>query len=507
MEHGVIKRKCHGCLRVALLYPGPYKAASASLAYQNLYYMINSLDYAVAERITYEGKGPPRSIESNASLDKFDIILASISFELDYYVLAKMLLESGIEPLRERRSRGPLIVVGGPVPSMNPAVALSLADIVAVGDAEPIVPRLLEAVFEEDLERIVCSEGILAPGCNSVNKAITKDLDKAFHSIVQFREPGSGEPWGEAYMVEASRGCKHMCRFCMEAYFSLPLRHRSLGKLKELIEKGVEANSVKRVAFYSLSFFDHPHADKLLDYVASLGLEASIGSLRADTLNKDRIEMLKLLGQKVVTIAPETLSLELCRSIGKCILEDKVEEISLEAWKRRMHVKLYLMVGLPGERDKDVEVTAAKIQRILNKAPHRRGAMRITVNPLIPKPWTPLQYATMINKEDYERRTRILKKTLSSYVADIDVLSYRLALVEAIIARGGSWLGRVIRRWALLGGGVGQFMRALREEKPGISIDELRRPPRDMEWLEMVKPGFPWKALKVSWLASTNSIV
>jgi radical SAM superfamily enzyme YgiQ (UPF0313 family) len=507
-EHGVVRKRCRGCLRVALLYPAVYSAAVHSLAYQNMYYMLNSLDYVVAERFvaaSMAGEEPvPRSLETGARLDEFDVVVVPVSYELDYVTLVRVLLAAGVEPLAERRrgaGEAPLVVLGGPVASMNPAVALGFADLVLVGEAEELLPRLAEALYEEGpggLEGLSCGRGFLGRGCGGpVGKAVVGRLDDAFHSVVQFRVPGSGEPWGEAYMVEASRGCPHMCRFCMEAHFLLPTRHRGLQTLLGLVERGVEANAVRRVAFYALSFFDHPAADRLLEHVVDEGLEASIGSLRADLLSEDRVELLAAAGQRVVTVAPETLSPRLCRAIGKCILGDTVEEVAGWAWRRRMHVKLYLMLGLPGERDEDVEGYADFLRRLSRLAPPVREALRVSVNPLVPKPWTSMQWLPLVERSVYERRVRILRRA-QSRVLSVDALSYRYAYAQAAVARGDGRVAEVIDLWARMGGRLGQLWRAAREK--GLDLDRyaLRGAP-GAPWLRLVRPGYPVKTLEEAW--------
>ena len=453
-EHGVIvKKKCRGCLRIALVYPSIYRAAVASLAYQNLYYMLNSFEYVVAERFVAEnlyGEEPaPRSLETGGGLQSFNVILVPLSFEADYATLVRLLAAGGIalEAGKRRREGQPPVIVGGPVPSMNPAVALEVADMVLVGDAEPLVPRLVERLYEEGawkgLDSLSCRGGFLAKNCEGrVRRVYTASIEDSFHSTLQFRIPGSGDPWGEAYMVEVSRGCRHMCRFCMPAHFSWPLRHRSYDRIVSLVEEGVEVNRVQRVAFYSLSFFDHPSSDKLLEYVAERGLTATIGSLRGDQLDEDRVELLSRIGQRVVTIAPETLSERLCRVIGKCISPDRILEVASSARRRRMHLKLYLMVGLPGERAEDVEETGNRLVELAAKEPGLRGA-RATVNPLIPKPLTPMQYARFIGEKEYVERVRRLKRVLGKASIRVEPLSYRYALMEAIIARGGPSSGEL----------------------------------------------------------------
>lgn len=258
----------------------------------------------------------------------------------------------------------------------------------------------------------------------------------------------------------------------------------------ELVERGVEANRVRRVAFYALDFFDHPDADALLSRaVEDMGLEVTLGSLRADHLTPERVEMLARGGQRVVTVAPETLCPRLCRAIAKCVAYDKVEEVALEAWRRGMHVKVYLMVGLPGETDGDVEYTARLLRELARRAPPRRDAMRVTVNPLIPKPWTPLQLQPLVDEATYLRRVRLIRRELESRVVSVEPLSYRYAYAEAVIARGGREVAALVREWAALGGRLGQLRQAAR--RLGVDTDRYAYGPVEPAWAEVVDLRLP----------------
>ncbi len=495
-EHGVIVKKCRGCLRVALLYPSLYEAAVASLAYQLLYYMLNSLDWVAAERFILPSLGdlsePLRSLETGSRLDSFDAIIAPVSYELDLVYLIHALAASGIEPRAPRRSK-PWVIVGGPVPSMNPAPSLRVADVVVVGEAEPTIPRLLEALVEESLDSLSGGNGFLThpvvEGGERARRVYVSSLDEAPHPVLEFRVPGSGEPWGEAYMVEVSRGCRWMCRFCMEAFFTLPWRVRSYARVRSLIEEGVAANRVRRVAFYSLSFFDHPAADRLLEYVAGEGLEASIGSLRADTLNEDRLALLKMVGQRTLTIAPETFSERLSCLLGKRIGYSLVEGLVEEAVRLGLKPKLYLMTGVPGESLEDTRRDAELAARLVRVS---RGVLRVTLNPLVPKPWTPLQYARFIGEEEYEARVRLYKRLLGGRV---EALSYRWAYAQAVIARGGFDTGDALVKVASETTRLGRVLRSLRGTSGDKAAREGLEPGETLPWVELVDPGYPVAAL------------
>ncbi len=507
-EHGVVVKRCRGCLRVALLYPSVYEAAVASLAYQLLYYMLNSMEGVVAERFilpSLEGvEEPLRSLETRAPLHSFDVILIPVSYELDALYAVDALLASGVDPRRPPGER-PLIVYGGPVPSMNPAPFTRIGDVVVVGEAEPTIPLLVEPLMEgSGLEGLECRRGFLTSSCvetgERARRVYVENLDEAFHPVVEFRVPGSGEPWGEAYMVEVSRGCRWMCRFCMEAFFTLPWRVRSRRVIERLVAEGVEANNVSRVAFYSLSFFDHPDADRLLEMLEEMGLGVSIGSLRADTLNRERLEALARLGQRTVTIAPEVFSPRLSCLLGKRIPYETVEGLVVDSVRLGLKPKLYLMTGVPGETLRDVEDAAGRVRRLYRLS---GGRLRATLNPLVPKPWTPLQYAPFIGEKGYLERLRVYRRVAGGVV---EPLSYRWALAQAVIARGGFDVGDALYEAARRGVGLGVLLRALRRTPSYRRVLEGFEPGEELPWEALVDPGYPPAALRASWRAAERCI-
>ncbi|HIQ11040.1 MAG TPA: radical SAM protein [Pyrodictium sp.] len=499
-EHGtIVKRGCRYCIGVALLYPAVYSAAVASLAYQELYYLINMLEYAYAERFVAKRmrghEDPPRSLDTGAPLSKFKLIIAPLAYEADYLGLMRLLLAANIEPLRDRRRDGPIIAVGGPAAMASPQLALEIADIVLVGDIEPTIPKLVEAIYHGDLEEIMCKDGFLVQGCEKpVRKLYTADLDKAFHPILQFRIPGSGEPWGEAFLVEVSRGCPHMCSFCLAAHLGMPYRYRSFKKLVEIIEEGVNINRVSRVAFYALSLFDHPQADKLVEHVIEMGLSASIGSLRADLLDDKRVELIARLGQKVLTIAPETLSEKVCKVIRKCVEWERVVEVSKAAWRYGMHTKYYLILGIPGEEQRDIEETAKKLAELLSKSP-TKNFTSITVNPLIPKPFTPLQWTQLVSRKAYRERIKIIKNILKGI--RVEELPYNEAVTQVVIDRGDKNVALALRHAAEVGASYASILSYLKRQ--GVHIENYTRQ-LDLnevpQWHRMIDVGIPLVSLK-----------
>jgi len=498
VEHGVVRRRCRGCLRVGVLFPGPYGGMVASLAVHILYYLLNSLDGVVAERFCV-GRGCPRgrSLESGAPLRGFDVIFASVGYEGQLGLLVRGLVEGGVEPRRVVRGRvgGPLVVVGGVGVMGNPLPVSVVADAVGVGEVEVVVPGLVECLVGGGgrgcLEGLA-GRGLFVPGFGVARRVWVGCLDDAFHPVLEFRVPGSGEPWGEAFLVEVSRGCCGMCSFCMESRLMFPLRHRSFGVLRRLIVEGVRVNGVGRVAFYSLNLLSRRDVGRLLGFVVDeLGLGVSAGSLRVEAVDEELLGLLARGGQRVATLAPEVLVERLQRVTWKRFSLERLEWAVSRVVGLGMHPKLYLLTGLPGEGIGDVEAGARVLRGLYRLS---GGRLRVSLNPLIPKPWTPLQWVGLLSRGEYERRVRVYSRA-----APVDALPWREAALQLVIARGGVEVGEAVVE-AVLGHGRLSFglLRGLLARR-GVDVSSLLGPlpvDEDPPWSRVVDVGVPVASLR-----------
>ena len=336
---------------VALLYPSERRVAYSSLAFYMLKEYLEEARVPHAAYFLEDGRlvadrpSPPPS--------RARVILVSLPYELMYLDLVRALDSAGIPVWADTRREGPVIVAGGPAVTANPLPLYGIVDAFLVGEAEPVLDRIVEAAQEPSRSRVLetlAEAGLLVPGVRDrVRRIYERDLDGAWYPTRQEPPRGVEPVWGRAFMLETTRGCGRMCRFCMEGTIFRPKRDRSLRRLVELVEEGTSGGRHGKVSFYSLAFFDSPHADGILEYVVGKGLEASVPSIRAETLTPERAALIARAGQKSVTIAPETGSCRVGRAINKCIgREGALEAIrnALEGGIR--HVKLYVMVGFPG---------------------------------------------------------------------------------------------------------------------------------------------------------------
>ncbi len=492
----VYKKVTRGYLRVGIVYPSTYQVSISSLAVNLLYYLLNSFDVVYAERIVFESS--PRSIETNTHMRDFDALLFSAHFELVYPDIIRMMREAGIPLLsRKRDDRHPLLIVGGPTVSANPEPLAEFFDVIVIGEAEPVVEILVNKLIEYRnekkrlLEELYGTPGFYIPlrGKHRVKKSWVRNLNEAFHPIMEIQNPIVEPIYGWGYMVETSRGCFRRCRFCLEGHVMLPKRDRSFNVLKKLIEKGLEVNDVKRLVFYSLSFFDHNEADRILEYVVEeLGVEAGIPSLRPDTLNDYRLDLIVRAGQKTLTIAPETLSLHLSRVLGKGFTYENIRELSVKALSKGLKIKYYFIIGIPGEEREDIEAIPRLVNQVIKETGIRAPeTIRLSVNPLIPKPQTPLQYLGLEDPKILRRKMKLIEEKLPKPVAVMDPYPPKWAVVQAAIALADRSITKTLIEWSIRGGGLGAWRSAVKNT--GYSLEYVfssRRPP------------YPWSHIVVS---------
>lgn len=357
---------------VALFFPAPYKVAAQSLGYQLLYALLIANGIRV-ERFTSDSCG--RSLEKGTPLHKFDLILASASFELDYPHIASYL---------EKYNKGVKVIVGGLSVTANPIPILDSVDAVVLGDAEPFVPKLRDALFSGDLEDLFSLENVVTK--EKHGKKEVAELGPAL--AMEFLPLSVEPPWGKGFLVEVTRGCKWFCRFCLEGWVNKPFRERDLETVKEVL-RHVD-KPFEKVITISLSLGDYQKVKEYLEELVKLreekGITGSVPSIRVDTLNEDIIELISMIGQKTLTLAPETLIPEKASFLGKGFTLEMLKNVADIIKKHRLKIKAYMML-IPGEKEEMAAEDAKRLREAIGREAH------VSVNPLIPKPWTPLQSA------------------------------------------------------------------------------------------------------------------
>ena len=467
---------------IALLYLSDRRVAYSSLAF----YMFK--EYLEEKRtphaVYFLEEGALAAEKPSPPPSKARVILVSLPYELMYLDLVKALDAAGIPVWAEDREKGPVIIAGGPAVTANPLPLYGIVDSFLIGEAEPVLEEIIEAARERSRARILellAEAGLLVPGVRDrVRRIYERNLDKSWYPTRQLPPPGVEPVWGRAFMLETTRGCGRMCRFCMEGTIFRPKRDRSLSRLVELVDIGVERGRHRKVSFYSLAFFDSPYADTILEYVVDKGLEASVPSIRAETLTSERAELVARAGQRSITIAPETGSCRMGRAINKCI----GKRGALEAIENAMeggirHVKLYVIVGFPGETDEDYEETISMVEEAALIVARRGGQLRVSVNPFMPKPVTAMQWAPLAPVRVLRERIRGVLKAAGKKGGRGSSYDPKWAVAQTLLARGDSQLARLVVEWARLGGSLGALRTAARKTRVRIEEYTGEKP---LEW-------------------------
>ncbi len=467
-EIGTIRKNWHQKIRIALVYPNRYHVGMSSLGYQTLYAILNDLDQVVCERAFLpDGKSRPTTLESGRSIAEADIVAFSISFENDYPHLLTILELAGI-PLRadERNTRNPMVIAGGVACFLNPEPIAPFIDCFLLGEAEGILPRFFQ-IYEPTADRasllktLACrvpgayvpafyhpryhDDGTLAAFETradvppKIKRVYLRDLDEISTSSTVVTPHTT---FDRSFLVEIGRGCPHGCRFCSAGFIYRPPRFRPIDQLAQTIAQGAELTN--RIGLVGAAVSDLPQIEALCQQFDDRNIRISFSSLRADRLSPGLLETLKKSRVKTATIAPEVGSERMRRVINKGISEDDILTAATTLVENGVpNLKLYFMVGLPGESETDIDAIVELVKQIKHRflkssrARKRIGTITVSLNSFVPKPATPFQWAAMdeINllKDKIKTIKHNLKKVPNLRInADIP----RWAYIQAMLSRG-----------------------------------------------------------------------
>lgn len=492
--------------RVCLVYPNRYPIAMGNLGFQAVYRLLDNYDGTVCERAFLPDEGDDvaagglRSFESRTPVSEFDLIAFSVSFETDYWHVARLLRLIGLEPVaRERAGQGPLILAGGPAVFLNPEPIADFIDLFLVGEAEEMLPEFLDRfvasldggtidrrTWQTSLLEQAASEvgGAYVPayytpvfdgprttalrysgrGRASVERRLIWDLNE-FETRTQVLNDEA--VFGDMMLVEASRGCQWGCRFCAAGYMYRPIRTRGLPQLEASVRKGLEQRST--IGLVGAEMASVPGVDHLATVAAAAGGRISPSSLKADCVTPILASALAQGGNRSATIAPEAGSERMRRVINKNLTEpDILNAAEILVGEGVEDLKLYFMVGLPAEEIEDVVAIADLAARIRDRLcggrvnRKRIGRVTVSVNPFVPKPWTPFQWDPMAPIPELKKKFSRLRKELGRVPnVKLDIESPREGYFQTLLSRGdrrmakfvlaveaadGDWWS-VIRRW------------------------------------------------------------
>jgi len=502
-ERGAIRKEPGGKLGVALVYPNAYRLGMANLGLHAVYRLLNDDARTLCERafLPDEPGAEPRTLESGRPLRDFDVVAFSLSFEEDYGHVLELLERAGL-PLRsaDRGEGHPLVVAGGIAVQINPEPVAPFFDALLVGEGEELVPPFLAFAREvaaaglprpELLRRLAALRGAYVPALYDVAYSDTRAPEGAW--VTRFA-PRDGAPelvarayvadlrgrptsrvvdspeaqFGDLFLTEVARGCLWGCRFCAAGFVQRPYREVDLETLRAEARKGVERGL--RLGLVGPDTSDYTGLDPLTCFIGELGGTFSPSSLRVDAITPELSGRMAAGGERSITIAPEAGTERMRRVINKDFTDDQIVQAAEHALSQGMqHVKMYFMCGLPTETDDDILGMARVAVRIREEVMlpwarkrGRMGRISLSVNPFVPKPWTPFQWLPMHERGCLEEKRRLLEKTLRPKGIDVEFFSPREAYFQTLLSRGdrrcadllelahretGGDLRKALRRW------------------------------------------------------------
>lgn len=456
-------------IRFASVYPNIYRTAMSSLGYQIIYKMINDREDTWCERVVYPNV---RSIESNSPLRDFNIISFSLQYEQDYFNVLKILKNAEIPIKREDRDDShPLIIAGGPCASSNPLPMSDFVDLFIVGEGEAILNDFLDKYVEianekkdkkknthknrkinnikDNIELFSQIKGIyISKLNNSVERAIVSNMDNAYHItnpiITETSDKEYLPVFGKSILLNVSRGCTRACRFCMSGYIYRPMRETSLQKLLSVVEEARKNTNLKKVSLIGSAVSDYSKIHELIHELLKRGFQISTPSLRIESLNKKILNDLKKSGLQTITLAPESIY-HLRKSLNKNITDEKIVDVVKNTFKLGLNLKLYFLIGIPNENKDDIEALGEYIKYLnsLNYEISPNSSMKVSINPLIPKPHTPLQWEGYDIKA-IKSKIKYLKHNLKGI--NVKFESAKLGLIQYVLSCKGSEIGNLLEK-------------------------------------------------------------
>ncbi len=443
-------------------FPNTYSVGITSLGYQSIWAQLAQRPDVDVRRWFIDGHEPlPRHPEW---------VGFSFSWELDYTYILQALTRLGIPRHSRDRPEGcPRVFGGGPVLTANPEPYAAWFDVVLLGDGEDLVGQFLQAYQgvrraprAVQLQTLAQVPGVYVPSLYTVTydgptgpvqtiepypgvpATVTKQTYRG-HTLTTSTVVTPHAAWENIFMVEVVRSCPEMCRFCLASYLTLPFRTADVQQgLIPAIERGLQYTD--RLGLLGASISQHPEFPELLAFLSADrwdGIRLSLASVRTNTLTPDLCAVLAKRDSRSVTVAIESGSERLRQILNKKLRNEEIHQAVAHAQTGGLKaIKLYGMVGVPGETAADLQATVDLLKSLRKEAP--RLKIGLGCSTFVPKAHTPWQWFPV--DPTAEAKLKELRKRLAPAGIDFRPESYSDSVIQAVLSRGDRRLHRLLER-------------------------------------------------------------
>jgi radical SAM superfamily enzyme YgiQ (UPF0313 family) len=353
---------------------------------------------------------------------------------------------AGFEVFRKKRGNDAPLIIGGGPSCLNPLILSEFLDLIVIGEAEEVLPELLNRFHEQGekekfLETVCNITGVYVPGKSKSVKRAFAQLDNTYYptsppvALVDIPH--------NRLNIEINRGCRNNCRFCQASVIYSPYRQKNPAQIMEAARKSLAATGHDEVVLTSLSATDHENLLEIMNEIhysfRDLGVSVVMSSMRPENFHGELSNKLARLKKGGITFAPETPSNKLKMVINKNIKnEDIINAAESAAQKGWDKIKLYFMVGLPGETMDDIEQIIQFIKDIRKKSGLK---VNVTISPLTPQPHTPFQWLKSQDPYNLDEQVKFIKKKVSANIKSFNIQQY---ILENIMVRADNGLSTVV---------------------------------------------------------------